>query len=114
MQVEYKVSDKITLSDEADTQVEAFKILAAWEEIYGPRECGLCKSDVYYRVRKNKDEDEFPEVVCKNFNCKAVLALGQHKKGGGLYPHRKDKEGKWIPNNGFQKYVPKTGIDLGS
>lgn len=100
---------------EGDTFVEAYEELSSLEEVFGAGICcGCCKKNVVrHRVRKNKDEDKFYEIVCLNQQCKAVLSLGCNKKGGGLYPHLKDKESKWKPNNGWEKWTgkPKTEAD---
>jgi hypothetical protein len=40
--------------------------------------------------------------------CGARLSFGVHKKGGGLFPKRKDNEGNWLSDNGWVKWNPKT------
>jgi len=40
--------------------------------------------------------------------CSAKLGLGVHKKGGGLFPKRKDADGKYLPDNGWQRWNHKT------
>ena len=39
-------------------------------------------------------------------DCGAVLGFGQHKKGGTLFPKRKDADGNWLENRGWYKYKP--------
>lgn len=107
MQIQYKVNDSVTLIEEADTQVEAFKVLSGIHEVFGVQECGVCQASVYPRVRVVED-NAYHEMVCSNYKCKATLAYGQTKKGGFLFPKRRDKDGKWIPNNGFTRWVPGT------
>ena len=41
-------------------------------------------------------------------DCGAKLAFGANKKGGGLFPKRKDADGNWLPDGGWQKWNPKT------
>jgi len=102
--IAYKINDQITITEEADTQADAFKVVSAIHEVFGVSECGACKSTVYPRVRV-VEGNSFHEMVCTNTKCRAVLAYGQAKKGGGLFPKRKDKDGAWLTNNGFVKYV---------
>ena len=56
-------------------------------------------------VREN-DGNEFYELRC--LDCGAKLAFGAHKKGGGLFPRRKDIDGEWLSDRGWQKWNPKT------
>jgi hypothetical protein len=56
-------------------------------------------------VREN-DGNEYYEIRC--VDCGAKLAFGANKKGGGLFPRRKDAEGNWLPDNGWTKWNPKT------
>ena len=37
-----------------------------------------------------------------------ALGFGQTKVGNKLFPRRKDKNGNWISNNGWQKWTPNT------
>ena len=41
-------------------------------------------------------------------DCGARLAFGSHKKGGGMFPKRKDADGNYLPDRGWQKWNPKT------
>lgn len=76
-----------------DTQAELFKEMAAAHEVFGVTECKLCKGPIKPVVRTNNEGDDFFEYHC--LKCFARLALGQNKKGGGLFPIRKlTKEGK--------------------
>lgn len=100
----------LVVEAQGDTMVEAYEELAALEEVFGATECGCCKQKLLrHVVRKNKDEDKFYEVRCLNRDCRAVLSFGCHKKGGGLYPHLKEKDDptKYKPNNGWEKWTPK-------
>jgi len=105
LEIAYKINEHITITEEADTQAEAFKVISAIHEVFGVTECGACKSEVFPRVRVVED-NAYHEICCTNPKCRSVLAYGQNKKGGGLFPKRKDKDGNWLPNNGFVKYVP--------
>jgi hypothetical protein len=56
-------------------------------------------------VREN-DGNEYYELRCTD--CGAKMAFGANKKGGGLFPRRKDTEGNWLPDNGWQRWNTKT------
>ena len=90
-----------------DSMKEVFKNLAKLDEIFGNDVCGKCGgTDIKFVVR-NVDDNDYYELHCKDIKCRAKLAFGQHKKGGTIFPKRKDKEedGKYLPNNGWTVYV---------
>jgi translation initiation factor 2 beta subunit (eIF-2beta)/eIF-5 len=102
---EIKVNDKLTLKISAEGQKELFKDLSTVQEIFGENSCGMCGStDIKYVVRTVDGNDYF-ELRCNK--CGAILSFGQHKKGGTIFPKRKDADGKWLPDRGWHKYVPK-------
>lgn len=105
MKLNYKVSDKLSFELEGEGQKEIFKELSAIQEIFGEESCGLCKSHNLRYVVRNVDGNDYYELRCAD--CGAILAFGQHKKGGTLFPRRKDDDGKWLPNRGWHKYTPK-------
>jgi hypothetical protein len=105
MKLNYKVSDKLSFELEGDGQKEIFKELSAIQEIFGEESCGLCKSHNLRYVVRNVEGNDYYELRC--VDCGAILAFGQHKKGGTLFPRRKDDDGKWLPNRGWHKYTPK-------
>lgn len=105
MKLNYRVSDKLSFELSGEGQKEIFKELASLQEIFGEESCGLCKSHNIRYVVRNVDGNDYYELRCAD--CGAILAFGQHKKGGTLFPRRKDDEGKWLPNRGWHKYTPK-------
>jgi hypothetical protein len=105
MKLNYKVSDKLSFELDGEGQKEIFKELSAIQEIFGEESCGLCKSHNLRYVVRNIDSNDYYELRCSD--CGAILAFGQHKKGGTLFPRRKDDDGKWLPNRGWHKYTPK-------
>lgn len=105
MKLNYKVSNKLSFELEGEGQKEIFKELSAIQEIFGEESCGLCKSHNLRYVVRNIDDNDYYELRCAD--CGAILAFGQHKKGGTLFPRRKDDNGKWLPNRGWHKYTPK-------
>lgn len=105
MKVTYTVGN-IALEIDADTQVEVFQQLASFQEIFAETKCGKCSSeDVRYQVR-NVDDNLYYEARCTD--CGAKLAFGAMKKGGRLFPRRKDKDGNWLPDGGWVKWNPET------
>lgn len=105
MKLNYRVSDRLSFELEGEGQKEIFKELASIQEIFGEEACGLCKSHNLRYVVRNVDGNDYYELRCAD--CGAILAFGQHKKGGTLFPRRKDDDGKWLPNRGWHKYTPK-------
>ena len=102
---EIKVNDKLTLKISAEGQKELFKDLSTVQEIFGENNCGMCGStDIKYVVRTVDGNDYF-ELRCNK--CGAILSFGQHKKGGTIFPKRKDADGKWLENKAWHKYTPK-------
>lgn len=105
MKVFYKANDKLSFELEASGQKEVFKELATIQEIFAEDCCGLCGSNNIKFVVRNVDSNDYYELRCAEPKCGAVLAFGQHKKGGTLFPKRKDDDNKYLPNRGWHKYV---------
>lgn len=109
MKVQAKISSKLIMEIEADTQSAMFEELAKIQDVFGQDKCGKpeCKSDrVKFVVRTDKDDNKYYSMDC--LDCRARLQFGSHKKGGGLFVRRKDKEDKWITDGGWQKWNTKT------
>ena len=84
--------------------MEIFEELSSIQEVFGESECGKCKSqNIRFQVR-NVDDNKFYELKCNA--CGSTLAFGCHKKGGTLFPKRKDDTGKYLINNGWSKWTP--------
>jgi|TARA_Y100000401_G_scaffold110320_1_gene107436 DNA-directed RNA polymerase subunit RPC12/RpoP len=99
-------SGKISVEIEFETQIELFQKLSNFQEIFEETKCGKCGSDnIKFQVR-NVDDNLYYELRC--VDCGAKLAFGVMKKGGRLFPKRKDKEGNWLPDNGWVKWNSKT------
>jgi ribosomal protein L40E len=105
MEVTKKVGS-LTITFEAETQKEVFKYLSSLEEVFGETKCGKCGSENLRFVVRENDGNEYYELRC--LDCGAKLAFGANKKGGGLFPKRKDAEGSWLPDKGWTKWNPKT------
>ena len=102
MKITYRASDKLQFELEGSGQKEVFKELATIQEIFSEDKCGLCKKDDLKFIVRNVESNDYYELRCND--CGAVLAFGQHKKGGTLFPKRKDDETNWLPNNGWHKW----------
>jgi len=97
---------RVTVELEGDTQVEIFAQLASFQEVFDETECGKCGSEnLRFQVR-NIEDNLYYELKC--MDCGARLSFGALKKGGGLFPRRKDKEGSWLSDRGWVKWNPDT------
>ena len=103
MKVKYKVSDKLEFELEGAGQKEVFKELALIQEIFGEEKCGVCGSQNIKFVVRNVEGNDYYELRCSD--CGSILAFGQHKKGGTLFPKRKEDDGKYLPNRGWHKWT---------
>ena len=101
MKVKYKVGDKLEFELEGSGQKEIFKELALIQEIFAEEKCELCGNNLRFIVRSVEGNDYY-ELRCSD--CGAILSFGQHKKGGTLFPKRKDDEGNYLPNRGWHKW----------
>lgn len=88
-----------------ETPKDVFGDLASMAEILDASEaCGKCGcTEIAPRVRRI-EEDVFYEAKCTASDCGATLGFGQSRKGGFLFPKRKDEEKKWMPNKGWTIY----------
>tara|TARA_R100001163_G_scaffold39866_1_gene30240 strand:+ start:58 stop:387 length:330 start_codon:yes stop_codon:yes gene_type:complete len=105
MKVTYS-SGKLSVEFDCDSQKELFAQLSAYQEVFGESVCGKCGSDNLRFVVRENDGNEYYELRC--LDCGAKLAFGVNKKGGTLFPRRKDAEGNWLPDRGWTKWNPKT------
>jgi hypothetical protein len=106
MKATYKVNSNLIFEIESKEQKGLFEELSNIQEVFGENSCGKCKStDLQYRVREN-DGNKFYEIKCKK--CGARFSFGVHKQGGGLFPKRKDSEGKWLNSGGWLKWNAET------
>jgi len=102
---------RYTFEVEADTHVDLFKQLAEIQEVYEGLTCtynGKSSDDVILRVRSVEDND-FLEAVCISSDKdlrNARLSFGQNKKGGGIFPKRKNDDDSYNKNNGWKKWNP--------
>ena len=101
-----KTIGNLTVEFEGETQKDIFKQLSSLEEVFGESVCGKCESGNLRFVVRENDGNEFYELRC--LECGGKLAFGAHKQGGGLFPRRKDADGGWLTDKGWQRWNPKT------
>tara|TARA_Y100001973_G_C5033690_1_gene249326 strand:- start:30 stop:410 length:381 start_codon:yes stop_codon:yes gene_type:complete len=91
-----------TVEVEGETQEELFGNMAEMAELLSAgATCGKSgQTDTIPRKRVS-GEYTFFEWFCVSSG--AALALGQ-KKNGGFFPKRKDKNGEYLDNNGWQTW----------
>lgn len=105
MQVTYQSKNGLTATFEGEEK-EVFKGLAHFQEIFD-HVCVVGKetaTDVKFVVR-TVDDVEYYELRVVSGPLKGYkFEFGQNKKGGTLFPKRKDKDGNWLENNGWTKW----------
>ena len=95
MKVNYKTKNgRISVELEGDSQRDIFAEIARFQEVFEETTCGKCGSDNLRFVVRNVDDNLYYELRCAD--CGAKLSFGSHKKGGGLFPKRKDGD-NWLP-----------------
>lgn len=107
MKAHYKTRNgRLVFEIEGDTPKAIFRGVADLQNLFESDDaCGCCSgTNLQYRVRTIDDNDYY-ELFC--MDCSAALNYGQHKKGGGLFPKRKDADGKPFPNNGWKRWTGK-------
>ncbi len=108
MKVRYQTKDgRFQVELEGDDQRSIFGEVARFQEVFEEATCGKCGSDNIRFVVRNVDDNLYYELRCAD--CGAKLSFGVMKKGGGLFPKRKDGEGNWLPDNGWVRWNSKTG-----
>lgn len=89
---------------ESATVVEAFKQIAAYQQVFSEKACGACGSTkIAYQHRTTRDGKDIFEIACQE--CKCALTFWPHKEGGTLFAKRWDSERKCeVGKNGWVKY----------
>lgn len=107
MKAHYTTAGGLNFEIDADSPKAMFKKIALVQEIFdSDKTCGACQSvDICFRSRQ-VDDFEFFELACRS--CNARLQFGQHKKGGGLFPKRRDEDGHFMLDNGWAVFKTKT------
>lgn len=105
-------SSTCDIEAEGDTHQDIFRRLSQLQEVFSEESCGCCGSTLTrYRHRQTPDPKpgskkvfDYYERVCQKIGCRARLAYGQHGSGETLFPKRKDSDGNWLPNNGWERF----------
>ena len=107
MKVNYSTGNgRLSVELNAETQTDLFEQLAYFQEVFGETGCGKCGSEnLRFQVRTVED-NLYYELRC--LDCGAKLAFGAMKKGGRLFPRRKNKDGEWLPDRGWVKWNKET------
>lgn len=113
MKVVYTTNDgRLTAEIEGGTQAELFENLADFQDVFENTVCtkgGETSDDVRFIVRKDEEDNKYYELRVNSGPLKGTKkSFGCHKKGGGLFPRNKDKEGKWLPDNGWVRWNAQT------
>lgn len=103
---------------EGKSQADIFEQVAMFQEVFEQTECSRNgkKSDNVKFVVREVDDNKYFELVCQDPDPElrnARLSFGQHKKGGSLFPKRKDKDGNWLKHNGWNIYGKDTPKEEG-
>lgn len=107
MKVVYQTRNgRINVELTGDDQKSIFAEIAKFQEVFEETICSKCGSDNIKFVVRTVDENDYYELRCAD--CGARLSFGVMKKGGALFPKRKDAEGNWLPDRGWVKWNPKT------
>ncbi len=96
---------RITFEVEAESVKPIFVALSQIQEVFDcEHECGMCHStDLRFQARKVDDFD-FYELACNK--CRARFSFGQAKKGGALFPKRRDEDGNKLEHGGWSRWEP--------
>lgn len=100
-----RLSNTLDVQFDSDTIKDGFTQLALLQEVFGEGACAKCRSDELKFVVRENEGNEYHELRC--MKCGAKLMFGANKKGGGLFPKRKDGD-KWLPDRGWLKWNPQT------
>lgn len=109
MKIKFNPTAKMQVEFEVGDVKEAFKKLGSLQEVFSfSSKCGACGgTDIKYVVRTVEDNDYY-EVRCTKQGCRGKLSFGQSKDQVSLYPKKKDKEGNWIENEGWEVWKPES------
>lgn len=107
MKAHYRTKNgRITFEIQGEQTKDLFTSIAAVQEVFeSDQKCGVCGGEEIRFSVRHVDDYDFYELRCTAPGCFAKLSFGQAKKGGGLFPKRKDAEGNWLEHRGWEKYV---------
>lgn len=111
---------RVSVIVNSESQKGLFKELAAADEVFGEKNCGMCKSEnIHFKVR-TVEENDYYELTCDD--CFAKLSYGQNKKGNTIFPKRKladngkpDQEhGRYNKTAGWTKFRGEGNTEAGA
>lgn len=107
MEAAYRTADgRITFKVQGEHPKDLLAAIAALQEVFeAEKSCGVCNSTNIRFLYRLSSGYKFYEMVCGEQGCRARFSFGQAKEGGGLFPKRRDDDGNWLPNRGWEKYV---------
>ena len=80
--VRVRINEGLWIEDDADKEIDVFKAAARLTEVFQHTNCGKCKSpNVRFVCRKDKDENDWLEIVCRGGGCKLVFGATKGKGG---------------------------------
>ncbi len=109
IEAQYKTANgRLVFKVAADSVKEVFGQVADLASVFeAEQQCGMCSSkNIGYShrvVSKGKQKFDYYELICGG--CFARFRFGQLSDGSnGLFPKRKDTDGKYLANHGWGKY----------
>jgi RNase P subunit RPR2 len=98
--VRYNTGTGYQIEVEADDVKSAVKAMSELQEVFGQTECGKCKGQRLTAFhRQDKEGNDYYSLSCAA--CGAKLDFGQHRTGGTLFAKHKDRDGNYLPDNGW-------------
>ncbi len=106
MKANYKTANgRLMFEVTGETAKALFREIAQIQEVFdAEKSCGCCNGTDLRFLSRQVDDFDFYELACGNQECRARFSFGQAKKGGALFPKRKDEDGSYLPNRGWSKY----------
>jgi hypothetical protein len=112
MEAQYRtLSGRLTVRVEGKDHKELFRALAESQEIFDSEsKCGCCQSESLRFTVRTREGNDYYKLVCAD--CAATFDFGQTKQGARLYPKRRGKDEKPLPNGGWAQWGrdPESGI----
>ncbi len=108
--VRFSAGNGFWIEVESEGVKQAVRMMSEYLEVFGVQECGKCRSkSVVCQHSQDKDGNDYYKMRC--VSCGALLDFGQHKSGGTLFVKRKDRDGNWIPDNGWYHWQQRARHD---
>ena len=92
---------RLSVEIEGETQCDLFEELGSFQEVFDQTKCEKCDSEDLSFVTRVVDDNPYHELRCNG--CRAKLQFGKNKKGGGLFPKRKEGD-EYLPDKGWVRW----------